>query len=228
MIPKVPTRHCLFVATQEQRPPTQEEIARQPQPRGAPAIDPRRTYFHDRILKPALQNFGYTLTVATHIGRQQATAHKTIRALLDFDLVVFDLTSAPLQLTLDLGRREAIGRPVIAAITAGSDVPTGLDHLDPIHYSPADSVLCDEARVKLNWLLAGIAPPNSTACRPFFDLVGTPVTIGGIQLTREDMLRIEETLKRRTEPARRGRTGDDFPLCSDPYGGAIDHKLETA
>lgn len=192
-------RTCLFVAAPQHRPLTAVELAC-PRPHSTVQPPSQRDYFFSAILLPALTNFGYQTTIATHVGDHHAPTQRVIRDLLDYDLVVFDLSSTPHQIGLDLGRREAIGRPLLVSMHGATTLPPGFGHLDPVCYSSDDAPLCDEARIKLNKLLAAILSGHSTIGRPFFHQVGSPLTVGTTPITRTEIGRIEEYLLRSRRP----------------------------
>ncbi|MFG3527490.1 hypothetical protein ACGF8B_12155 [Streptomyces sp. NPDC047917] len=83
-------------------------------------MDQRSTVFYEEVVRPVCERFGLTLVRADEVAGADALSERSLRHLIDDDIVIADLTGGSPEVVYGLGIRHTTGRRTVHLCEAGA------------------------------------------------------------------------------------------------------------
>ncbi|MFD0340182.1 hypothetical protein ACFVH0_16080 [Streptomyces sp. NPDC127117] len=154
-------------------------------------MEQRSTVFYEEVVRPVCERFGLTLVRADEVAGADALSERSLRHLIDDDIVIADLTGGSPEVVYGLGIRHTTGRRTVHLCEAGT-APFVAGAFPTIEY-PALPLGSAEARQALTATLteglfgAGpLPPPARVALLGATDTAGEAAVGGPVPFAAED------------------------------------------
>ncbi|MEL5956414.1 hypothetical protein AADR41_16875 [Streptomyces sp. CLV115] len=154
-------------------------------------MDQRSTVFYEEVVRPVCERFGLTLVRADEVTGADALSERSLRHLVDDDIVIADVTGGSPELVYGLGIRHTTGRRTVHLCEAGT-APFVSGAFPTVEY-PALPLGSAEARQVLATTLAEglfgagpLLPPARVSLPGATGTAGAEAADGPVPFTAQD------------------------------------------
>lgn len=175
-----------------------------------PGNDPTHTFLARDLVAHVATLYDYRVQVVTPPPARPPTYARQLEAILESELMVFDLSGANPSICFEVGLRYMSGLPMVCFIARGEAPPPLLDHVGPIAYTTdaTDFRAIEHAFIDR---LKDIAADDEVAGRPIFEVQHSKLRtlkIGGFDLNRDTVRALQDFARRRRRSCDGGGHGN--------------------
>lgn len=164
-----------------------------------PGDDPCHRFLAYDLVEHAANLYQYRIQVVRPPSSRPPTYARQLEAVLESELMVFDISGANPNVCFEAGLRYMSGLPMICFIAKGETPPPLLDHVGLIAYT-TDATEFRAIEHALFDRLKDIAAGDEFSCRPIFEVQHSKqrsLKIGGFDLNRDTVRALEDMARRR-------------------------------